>query len=478
MHRIIIIGGGITGLAAAHRLIEHSRTESKALEVTLLEATGRLGGVIQTEAHDGFLLEHGPDSFLSEKPETVALARRLGLESHLQETNRKHRRSFIVSRSRLNPIPEGFNLLAPARVWPFLASDIVSWRGKARMAMDLLLPRGPLNGDESLAAFVRRRFGQEALERVAQPMVGGIYTADPEQLSLRATMPRFLEMERDDRSLIRSLRKQAHRAKDQTAETSGARYNLFLTFDLGMQLLVDRLAAQLPPESIQLNTRVESLHRDPVSFDWVIQDNSGKTFRAHSVCLALPAPAAARLLRDTDGSLAAELEQISYASTATINLAYKREDIPHPLDGFGFVVPFIEKRALLACTFSSVKFADRAPQGSVLLRAFVGGALQPEMFALDEQDMTNRVLADLRDLLGIEKAPLFSRVAKWPGSMPQYHVGHLDRVMRIEARMNLLPNLALAGNAYTGAGISDCIRGGENAADEILTNDNLVRTVP
>jgi oxygen-dependent protoporphyrinogen oxidase len=464
MKRIAIIGGGITGLAAANRLTELSKENSHPLQIVILEASDRLGGVIQTEHRDGFLLEHGPDSFLSEKPETVDLARRLGLESQLQETNPQHRRSFIVNRNRLVALPSGFNLLAPSKLWPFVTSDLLSWSGKARMALELLLPKGEINGDESLASFVRRRFGQEALERIAQPMIGGIYTADPEQLSIGSTMPRFLEMERKDRSLIMSLRKQA-RKKALTAEASGARYSLFLTFDRGMLILVDRIAAQLAPAAVQLNTRVVSLRRNAEG--WIARDSSGGSHSFDAVCVALTAPVAAKVLSEDADKLAHELSSIPYASTATINLAYNRDDIPHLLDGFGFVVPFIEKRSLLACTFSSVKFAGRAPEGKVLLRAFVGGALQPEMFALDEQEMLVRVFKDLRDLLGVETKPLFSRVAKWPGSMPQYHVGHLERIKRIEDLAQHLPSFALAGNAYTGAGISDCIREGERAAEKI-----------
>src|SRR5678815_1878868 len=333
MNRIGIIGGGITGLASAHRLMELSRTVNQPHEITVLEASSRLGGVILTEYNDGFLLEHGPDSFLSEKPETVDLARRLGLESQLQETNTQHRRSFIVNRNRLVALPSGFNLLAPSRLWPFVTSDIVSWTGKARMALELLLPKGEMNGDESLASFVRRRFGKEALERIAQPMIGGIYTADPEQLSLESTMPRFLEMERNDRSLIMSLRKQA-RKKAITAEASGARYSLFLTFDRGMQILVDRVAAQLPPAAVQLNTRVVSLSRNAEG--WITRDTAGRNQTFDAVCLALTAPVAAKLLSDEATQLADELSSIPYASTATINLAYNRDDAPHRLEGFGF----------------------------------------------------------------------------------------------------------------------------------------------
>ncbi len=495
MKRVVIIGSGITGLAAAHRLLERTHDSGEQVDLKILEAGTRVGGIVQTHERDGFLLESGPDSFISEKPAALELARRLGLESRLIETYEHYRRSFIVRRGRLLPVPEGFHLLAPSRFWPFVKSDIFSWSGKARMALDLLLPRRELNGsssDESLAQFVRRRLGTEALERMAQPMVGGIYTADPEQLSLRATMPRFLEMERNHRSLIRALRKQVHSAairrgstdrssrtvkEGSDSYTSGARYTLFLSFDRGMQVLTDKLEQRISSftsqTSIRVNTAVESITLEPEALGgdsspkWKLETSGNKTFVADAVCLALPAYVSSRLLSKLDPQLAAELAGISYASSATINLAYKREDIPHPLDGFGFVVPFIEKRSLIACTFSSVKFAGRAPQGQALLRAFVGGALQPELFELSEAELLSRVREDLRELLGIERAPLFAEISRWERSMPQYHVGHLDRVKRIEKRVAALTGLVLAGNAYSGLGIPDCIRSGEAAADLI-----------
>lgn len=503
MKRVVIIGGGITGLAAAHRILERGQESQKQVDLTLLEAGPRVGGIIQTRERDGFLLESGPDSFISEKPEALELAKRLGLESHLIKTNENHRHSFVVRQGRLLPVPQGFHLLAPSRFWPFVRSEIFSWPGKARMALDLLLPRRNLNGntdtdvDETLAQFVRRRLGREALERMAQPMVGGIYTADPEQLSLRATMPSFLEMERQHRSLIRALRKQGRspsvREGSAIAQgTSGARYSLFLSFDRGMQLLTDKLderilnfksqisnfQSQIPEDghlvqtSIRINTAVESLTLEREEGDetakWRVRTNRGETIVADAVCLALPAYVSARLLSGVDAHLASELDGIPYASSATINLAYKREDIPHSLDGFGFVVPFIEKRTVMACTFSSVKFPGRAPQRHVLLRAFVGGALQPEMFDLSQDELLSRVCTDLRDLLGIEQAPLFAEVSKWERSMPQYHVGHLQRVKRIRERVASLPGLSLAGNAYTGLGIPDCIRSGEAAAADLV----------
>ena len=509
MKSIVIIGGGITGLAAANRLVELRDAGLPEFEITLLEATDRLGGVIQTEHHDGFLLELGPDSFISEKPEALRLAKTIGLDPNLIETNEHHRRSFIVRDGTLRPVPEGFHLLAPSRLWPLVTSDIFSWPGKLRMAMDLVLPRRNVNGraDESLASFVRRRLGREALERMAQPMVGGIYTANPERLSLRATMPRFLDIEQEHRSLILGMMRRA-RAQTESANegTSGARYSLFLSFDRGMQVLVDQLSARLPTDTARLNTAVESIRYEPsqyhhavaggsgqyhhavaggsgqyhraiaggsgqyhhsVAGGWTIETTSHEEIRADGVCVALPAYATARLVRSTNSSLADELDAIPYASTATVNLAYRRSDIPHPLNGFGFVVPFIEKRSIIACTFSSVKFPGRAPEGHTLLRAFVGGAMQPETFELDDTEMIQRVQSDLHDLLGIDEQPLFTRVTRWSRSMPQYEVGHLERVRRIDEHLSRLPSLRLAGNAYNGAGMPDCIRTGEIAADAI-----------
>jgi oxygen-dependent protoporphyrinogen oxidase len=478
--RVAIVGGGISGLAAAHELTRHARAHDPALEVLLLEASARLGGTIRTHTREGFLLEGGPDAFISEKPEALTLAKQLGLDARLLETNAAHRRSFIVGGGRLRPVPEGFHLLAPSRFRPFLTTDIFSWAGKARMSLDLFLPRrAPVDGDdESLANFVRRRFGREALERMAQPMVGGIYTADPEQLSLRATMPRFLDMERADRSIILAMWRARRRAATGTLGTSGARYSLFLSFDGGMQTLTDALAHALPHGTARLNTTVEAIGFDRETRQWNLriagdaarggETAGGATVAADALCLALPAYASARLLGGIDAELAAELGSIPYASSATVNLAFRRADIPHPLDGFGFVVPFVERRKTLACTFSSVKFAGRAPAGHALLRAFVGGALQPEMYALDEEGMIDAVREDLRALLGIERAPLFAHVERWPRSMAQYHLGHLARIERIRRRLQHFPTLQLAGNAYGGAGIPDCIRSGHAAAKEMM----------
>src|SRR6185369_10023294 len=316
----VIIGGGISGLAAAHRVLELN----KSAHVTILEASDRLGGTIQTDHRDGFLIERGPDSFISEKPHGVSLAKRLGLESQLIQTNEEYRRSFIVRDGRLRAVPEGFQLMAPSRMWPFITSDIFSIPGKVRMAADLLLPRKSRNGstDESLASFVRRRLGEEALTRMAQPMVGGIYTADPETLSLRATLPRFLDMEQKHRSLILAM---ARQGRAQKTGTSGARYSLFLSFNRGMQVLVDAVTRM--NADLRVKTRAQRLTFD---HGWTITTDKDEQIKADAVCLAVPAYVAAALLSDIDARLAEKLRAIKYASTATINFGYRRAAIAHP----------------------------------------------------------------------------------------------------------------------------------------------------
>lgn len=481
MKRIVIIGGGISGLAAAHRLTELARETERPLKLTLLDGSASLGGIIKTDHRDGFLLERGPDSFISEKPEAIKLARRLGIDARLIQTNEQFRRSFIVRDGRLRKVPDGFQLLAPSRFWPFVTTDIFSLSGKLRMAGDLFLPRANANGsnDESLASFVSRRLGKEALDRMAQPMVGGIYTADPSTLSLRATLPRFLEMERKHRSIILAMLRQRKTSESAASGVSGPRYSLFLSFDDGMQVLTDELERNVTDTGvrIQLNSKVTGLDRaapDRQS-DWTITTSDNSEIQADGVCLAIPAYSAATLLEKIDNRLGQQLRAIEYTSTATINFAYRRDDVRHALDGFGFVVPLIEKRSLIACTFSSVKFSGRAPEEHVLLRAFVGGALQPDIFQLDEPEMVARVKSDLEQLLQIQGQPLFVETAKWSQSMPQYHVGHIERVSAIEAKLGSFGTIAVSGNSYRGAGIPDCIRSGEAAAEKLF--DSVFSTV-
>ena len=466
--RIIVIGGGIAGLSAAHRIVELNQERSLDLEVLLLEASHRLGGSIATERVENFLVEGGPDSFITEKPSALRLCERLGLTSRLVSTQSAYQKIYVVHRGKLEPLPEGFFLLAPTRLWPFVQTPLFSWAGKLRMASELLIPRGEINSDETLGSFVRRRFGPEALERVAQPLVGGIYASDPDQLSLAATMPRFKEMERQRRSVILAMwSEQRGRARSREAG-SGARWSLFVTLTDGMQELVNTVAKRLPEGTLRSNTPVTSLIRDEKVNQWRVTLGDGETISADAVILATPAFQTAAILSAIDNASADELKKISYASTATVSFAFRRADFPREPDSFGFVVPAVEQRKIMACTFSSLKYPGRAPRDHILLRAFVGGALQPELFEADDATMEDNVRAELASLLGVTAQPLFSRIWRHPKSMPQYHVGHQARIERIEKSLSRFFTLALAGSAYHGVGISDCVRTGEEAAEKIF----------
>jgi protoporphyrinogen/coproporphyrinogen III oxidase len=465
--QVVVVGGGIAGLAAAHRLTELQNENALDLEIVLLEGSTRLGGAIATEQVGDFVVEAGPDSFITEKPWALRLCERLGLASRLVATQSAYQKIYVVHQGKLQALPEGFFLLAPTRFWPFVRTPLFSFSGKLRMAAEILLPRGATAGDESLGSFVRRRFGIEVLERIAQPLIGGIYASDPDQLSLGATMPRFKEMERRRRSVTLAMVFEQKRRSRGPENGSGARWSLFVTLAGGMQELVDTVANRLPAVSIRLKTPVIRLIRHQNQKLWVITAGD-KRFEADGVVLATPAYKAGDILEPIAPGAADELKKISYASTATVSLAYHKAAFPRPLDSFGFVVPAVEQRKIMACTFSSLKYPGRAPDGHVLLRAFVGGSLQPELFQDDDPTMEKNVRDELSRLLGVKAQPLFSRIWRYPDSMPQYHVGHQERIRNIEAAIGTLPGLALAGSAYHGVGISDCVRTGEEAAARIF----------
>jgi protoporphyrinogen/coproporphyrinogen III oxidase len=467
--RIIVVGGGIAGLAAAHRLLELNRERSLGLDVMLLEASGRLGGCILTERIGDFLVEAGPDSFITEKPSALRLCERLGLTSRLLSTQAAYQKIYVIHQGQLVPLPEGFFLLAPTRLWPFLRTPLFSWGGKLRMAAELFLRRGGNTGDESLGSFVRRRFGAEALNRVAQPLVGGIYASDPERLSLAATMPRFKEMERNNRSVILGMLAEQRRRTRNRETGSGARWSLFVTLAGGMQELIDTIAQRLPEGAVRLNRAVTNVTRDENKRIWRLATAGNETFEATAVILATPAFHTAEALSLIAHDPSDELKRITYASTATVSLAFRNQDFPRSLDAFGLVVPAIEHRKIIACTFSSLKYPGRAPEDYVLLRAFVGGSLQPELFNDDDATMEQNVREEFANLLGVQAQPVFTRIWRHPNSMPQYHVGHQSRVQRIEAALSKFPTLALAGSAYHGVGISDCVRTGEEAAEKIVS---------
>lgn len=460
--RIAVIGGGLSGLAAAHKLLELA----PETQITLFEASDRLGGVLGTTERDGFLIERSADMFTTREPWALDLCQRLGIADQLISTNSAGRRAFVVFQGRLVEVPEGFTLMSPAKISAVLKTPLLSWRGKLRLAGEYFVRARKDQRDESLQSFATRRFGKEAFERLIQPLIGGIYTADPAKLSLAATLPQFLQMEREHGSVIAATRKQQRAAKTKE-KSSGARYGLFVAPKHGMQTLIDALAARLSSCDLRLSTPVERLSAQ-MDGSWIVQTPGGLPEMFDGVILALKAPIAGRLLMLTSTALATDLAHLPYAGAAVAVMGVRREQISHALDGFGFVVPAVEKRRILAGSFSSVKFAGRAPEGCVLLRVFVGGALQPELLQLDDDAICKLVQEELHELIGLTGEPLFRHVARWTGAMPQYHVDHLKLVESIEGRAKHLPNFALAGNAYRGVGIPFCIRSGEQAAERVL----------
>lgn len=456
--RVAVVGGGIAGLAAAHRL----REIAPSLEVALLEAGHRLGGALQTEHQDGYLLELGADNFITNVPWGVDLCRRLGIAEQLLPTRTSQRRAMVVHRRQLVPVPAGFHLLAPSRMLPIVQTPLLSWPGKLRLLAEWLVPRRRETADESLASFARRRLGREAFERLVQPLVAGIYTADAEKLSMQAALPRFLEMERRHGGLIRAARRQD---QGDGADSSGARYGLFVTPRGGMASLVDALAARLPAGTVRLNTPVREI-KPAGDGGWHVSIGGGAE-RFQSVVVAAPAPVAAGLIGGFDADLAANLREIPYAGSAIVLVGYRREQIAHPLESFGFVVPAIERRGILAGSFSSVKFEGRAPEGRVLIRVFLGGADRPDQLELADDALRRIAIDELAELLGARGEPELTRVVRWPASMPQYYVGHVQLVERIEGLAARYATLALAGNAYHGVGVPNCIHSGEQAAERV-----------
>ncbi|MEI8371789.1 MAG: protoporphyrinogen oxidase [Planctomycetota bacterium] len=462
IQRIAVIGGGISGLAAAHRFQElapHS-------QVTLFEAGSRLGGVLSTVHRDGFQVEQSSDNFITTVPWALELCQRLGLADQLVQTNTNCRRTFVVRRGRLHKLPDGFLMMAPTQLWPMAVTPILSPLGKLRAALEYFIPPRRDDDDESMAQFVRRRLGRETFDRLVEPLISAVYAADMEKLSVKATLSRFREMEKQHGSLIRAMRHQMKHKPSGKAE-SGARYSMFVTLSTGLSTLVEAITAKLPPESIRLNSPIKKIERSGNVWR-ILPAGAGQFSEFDALIVAVPAHRASPLLAPIDAELASELGQIEYSGTAIVSLGYDLKQVGHPLDGMGVVVPSIEKSPILACSFSSQKYTHRAPAGKTLLRVFVGGAQRPELAEMPNAELLPLVLAHLRPLLRIEGEPEFCDIAHWPRTMPQYHVGHLERVARIEARLALLPGLKMAGSAFRGVGLPDCIHGGERAAEQIL----------
>ncbi len=447
MGQVVIIGGGIAGLAAAYDLAR------AGVPHTLLEKQPRVGGVIETRSWENCVLECGPDSFLGAKPEALALIRELGLESQVIGSKDHERVTYILRHGRLVRLPEGTTMFVPTRAGPLLASPLVGWGTKIRMGLELF--RRPADHpDRSVSDFVVDHFGQETLDYLAEPLLSGVYGGDPKQLSAASVLPRFVEMERKSGSLARAVMKS--RAN---GVASGA---LFRTLKGGLGCLVDRLAAQ----SNIVHARAETIERQGSSFR-VRAD--GEWIDADRVIVACPAWAAADLL---DGPLAELLRGIPYTSSAIVSLVFNTAEFDGMRAGSGFLVPRVERRKLLACTFVGAKFPDRVPDDKMTLRCFFGGAGNEQALAESDEGLVAAAREELRRIVGLTGAPIFSSVSRWPRSMAQYVVGHAVRLREIEAQTAAIPGLYLAGNAYTGIGIPDCIRTGRQAAARIVTSSS------
>ena len=462
MIRVAIIGGGISGLAAAFALEEHRR--AGAAEFILYESSPRFGGVLRTEHIQGCIVEAGPDSFITEKPWAADLCRALGLGDQLIGSNDADRKTYILVRGRLIPIPDGLMFMVPTKILPTAFSPLFSWSTKLRMAQELLHPPHSAQSDESVASLVERHYGPEMVDRLADPLLSGVYGGEAVTLSVRAVLPRFAEMERTHGSLGRAMlaaRKKMLRPANKPAPP------LFTSLKNGMQQLVDTIVPRLDPNSLRANSAVESIRLEGGS--WTVSAGSTPE-HFDAVILALPTHAAARLLSNANSQLSAELAAIQYSSSITVGLGYGREVRQSLPPGFGFLVPRSEGKRLLAATFVHNKFPHRAPEDRALLRCFFAGSNAEDIWNLSDDAIIAIVRTELHQIIGLRATPLFARVYKWESAMPQYGVGHLDRLDRIERLRQQLPGLALAGNGYRGIGLPDCVRSGQNAVKQVLAS--------
>jgi len=473
MNRIAIIGGGIAGLSAAY----YATRKAPQANITLIESSNRWGGKITTDrvslAEGQFIIEGGPDTFLATKPYATALCKELGLGDRLHGTNPKQKNTYVLHHNRLEPLPDGLAMMIPTNVGSILKSQLVSWFGKARMGLDFIQPAKAVDGDESLGTFVSRRLGREAYENLIEPLMSGIYAGDGDQLSLASTFPYLRDLELKYGSLARGalqLRKQSNGKAVQGSRSA------FLTPTTGLAEIVEALVKYLQVNHVDLRLNTVVSRISNLDSRYVVGLEDGSSLAADSVILAAPAFVSGTLLASINSRLAADLQSIPYASTATVSLAYRQSDLPRQLDGYGYVIPRREGRRALACTWTSTKFPHRAPEGYALLRVFVGRA--GENIPWNENELLALAKEELNLTLGISAEPVLSRVFMWEKAMPQYNLGHPEILKRIDVELQNHPGLALAGNGYRGIGIPDCIHSGELAVYKILATHLSWRTVP
>ncbi len=468
--RVVIVGGGISGLSAAFALLEQASSRDAPFQCTVVEGQEYLGGKILTNRRDGVITEGGPDSFLTTKPEALALCEKLGLSSQLINTNQENAQTFIYSKGRLRQFPQGLISMVPVKIGPLFHSGVLSWAGIVRMGADWMIPRrARAKDEETLAEFFSRRLGSEAFDRLIEPLVSGIYAGDANELSADATFPHLVELERKYGSLIKGvLTTQRPRL---SPEPEVKPRTLFTTLRGGLGDLTASLTERLSGAGISLRrgASVRALHRLGSQADpsYRLELEEGGALEAEGVILATPAYVSASLLRPFDDEASAFLDQIPYASTMTISMVFPEPEVKRLIRGYGFVVPSAENRSLIAATWSSMKWVERAPAGQCLIRCYLGRRGREDLLDLNDSALTERACRELETIAGIQSRPLHVDVYRWPRAMPQYILGHRERVRRIRERVARQPGLYVTGAAYDGIGIPDCIRDADRTSAQL-----------
>ncbi|MHB0976502.1 MAG: protoporphyrinogen oxidase [Candidatus Aquicultorales bacterium] len=489
MRKVVIIGGGVTGLSAAHA-IQEARNNGEEVDYLLVERDNRLGGKIFTEKVDGYTVEAGPDCFISHKPQVIQMADKLDFSEELLGANEAVKRTYVLSGGRLHQLPEGMLIMIPSKIIPFALSPLISWPGKARMLLDLVIPKKKDDKEETVTEFVTRRLGKEALDKIAEPLIAGIHAGDPDTMSING-MQMMLKMEQDHGSLIKAMlaaRKRPPGApkdwkKGQASYVGKAKVKqtFFMTFKEGTQYLTDRLAATCNPEKLVTGKNVTKLEKRPQG-GYTVTIEGMEPVAADAVIVATLADTAAKLMKDIDRDAHEMLASIPHIDSATVSLGYKKSDIEGKVDGFGFVVPQKEKRKIMAATYSSIKWDFRTPdEDHVLIRAFVGGAKNQHLVRMDDDEMLKIVLGELKDVLKLDAEPDLVKIYRWFDGMPQYNVGHRAKVAKIMEKVSAHDGLQLCGGAYHGVGIPDCCKGGltagEKAVDFLKTLEPVSQTI-
>lgn len=468
MKKVVVIGAGITGLSAAY-FLHKSMEAGEPVDYLLVEKDHRVGGKIVTNKLDGFTIEGGPDCFLSAKPWVGQIAEQLGIADQIMPSKPASTRTFVWADNRLNELPEGLMGLVPTKLVPFALSPLISWKGKFRMAMELFIPKKKTDEEETLGSFVTRRLGKEALDKIAEPLIGGVHSGDPDFMSLNASFPRFIQMEKEHGSLLKAmLVSRAKTPKPAPLKPGQVPKTFFMTFKEGMGSLTDALVDQLDAKKVLLGCEVNKVERLEDGKYQVTIDGMEPVL-ADAVIITAPSYEAAKVVDNLDPEMTENLVKIPQATSATVSLGFKRSELTNYLDSYGLLVPLSENRKIHAATFSSSKWNFRTPsEDYVLIRAFVGGARHQELVHLNDEELVNLVLGELKDIMKLKAKPVIYNISRWVKGMPQYNIGHLNRVAAIEARMAANPGLHVVGGSYRGVGVPDCINVGTQAAEKVL----------